>query len=230
MASAPRSAWPRAATTYRYIEGRDKPGGRAYVYSINGFTFDGGPTVLTAPFMFDDLWAVAGKRREDYVRFVPCDPFYRIFDHTGRAFDYNGDEAFILGQIARWRPEDAAGYQRFMATTRGIFQKGFVELADKPFLRWTDMVKVAPDLIKMQSYLSVYRYVSQFIQDDFLRQVFSFHPLLIGGNPFDTPSIYAMIHYLERAMGRPLRIGWNWGDCGGHGQAAGGAGRQATPQ
>lgn len=189
------------------FEGLDKPGGRAYVHSINGFTFDGGPTVLTAPFMFDDLWAVAGKRREDYVRFVPCDPFYRIFDHTGRAFDYNGDEAFILDQIARWRPEDAAGYQRFMATTRGIFQKGFVELADKPFLRWTDMVKVAPDLIKMQSYLSVYRYVSQFIRDDFLRQVFSFHPLLIGGNPFDTPSIYAMIHYLERQWGVHYAMG-----------------------
>jgi len=188
-------------------EGRDKPGGRAYVYSINGFTFDGGPTVITAPFLFDDLWAVAGKRREDYVRFVPCDPFYRIFDHTGRSFDYNGDETFILDQIARWRPEDAAGYQRFMATTRGIFQKGFVELADKPFLRWTDMVKVAPDLIKMQSYLSVYRYVSQFIQDDFLRQCFSFHPLLIGGNPFDTPSIYAMIHYLERQWGIHYAMG-----------------------
>lgn len=188
-------------------EGLDKPGGRAYVYAINGFTFDGGPTVITAPFLFDDLWALAGKRREDDVRFVPCDPFYRIFDHQGRAFDYNGDEASILEQIARWRPADAAGYQRFMATTRAIFQKGFVELADKPFLRWTDMLKVAPDLIRMRSYLSVYRYVSRFIQDDFLRQVFSFHPLLIGGNPFDSPSIYAMIHYLERQWGVHYAMG-----------------------
>lgn len=183
------------------FEQRDQLGGRAYVYHVNGFTFDGGPTVITAPFMFDELWAVAGKRRQEDVRFVPCDPFYRIFDTQGRSFDYNGDEAFILDQIARWRPEDRAGYQRFIATTRAIFQKGFVELADKPFLRWTDMLAVAPDLIRMQSYKSVYRYVSQFIQDDFLRQCFSFHPLLIGGNPLDTPSIYAMIHYLERAWG-----------------------------
>lgn len=189
------------------FEKRDKIGGRAYVYNINGFAFDGGPTVITAPFMFDDLWAAAGKRREEYVRFVPCDPFYRIFNHEGRAFDYNGDEAFILSQIARWNPQDQAGYQRFLATTKGIFQKGFVELADKPFLRWTDMLKVAPDLIKMQSYKSVYRYVSQFIQDDFLRQCFSFHPLLIGGNPFDTPSIYAMIHYLERQWGVHYAMG-----------------------
>lgn len=189
------------------FEQRDKPGGRAYVYTIGGFTFDGGPTVITAPFMFDDLWAVAGKRREDYVRFVPCDPFYRIFDHQGRTFDYNGDEAFILDQIAQWNPDDRTGYQRFIATTRPIFQKGFVELADKPFLRWTDMLKVAPDLIKMQSYKSVYRYVSQYIQDDFLRRCFSFHPLLIGGNPFDTPSIYATIHYLERQWGIDYAVG-----------------------
>ncbi|HEX6543337.1 MAG TPA: phytoene desaturase [Ktedonobacterales bacterium] len=189
------------------FEKRDKPGGRAYVYDINGFHFDGGPTVITAPFMFDDLWAVAGKRREDYVRFVPCDPFYRIFDADGRAFDYNGDEAFILSQIARWNPADQRGYQAFLATTRSIFQKGFVELADKPFLHWSDMLKVAPDLIRLQSYKSVYRYVSHYIQHDFLRQCFSFHPLLIGGNPFDAPSIYAMIHYLERQWGIHYALG-----------------------
>ncbi len=183
------------------VEQRDQLGGRAAVFRINGFTFDAGPTIITAPFLFDDLWRVAGKRREDDVRFVLCDPFYRIFDAQGRTFDYNGNESFILDQIARWRPEDRAGYQRFIATTRAIFQRGFVELADQPFLRWTDMLAVAPDLIRLQSYKSVYRYVSQFIQDDFLRQCFSFHPLLIGGNPFDTPSIYAMIHYLERAWG-----------------------------
>jgi phytoene desaturase len=189
------------------FEQRDQLGGRAYVYKLGGFTFDGGPTVITAPFMFDDLWRAAGKRREDYIQFVPCNPFYRIFDADGRAFDYNGDEAFILGQIARWNPADQAGYLTFMATTRAIFQKGFVELADKPFLRWTDMLKVAPDLIKMQSYKSVYRYVSQYIHDDFLRQCFSFHPLLIGGNPFDAPSIYAMIHYLEREWGVHYAVG-----------------------
>lgn len=183
------------------FESRDKLGGRAYVYEIDGFKFDGGPTVITAPFMFDDLFAAAGRKREDYFDLIPVDPYYRIFSHDGRCFDYNGDEQFILNQIDRWSPEDKAGYQRFMATTKAIFQKGFVELADKPFLKFTDMLKVAPDLIRMQSYRSVYGYVSQYIQDDFLRRCFSFHPLLIGGNPFDSPSIYAMIHYLERQWG-----------------------------
>jgi phytoene desaturase len=189
------------------IEKRDKPGGRAYVYEINGFKFDGGPTVITAPFMFDDLWAVAGKRREDYVQFVPCDPYYRIFDASKRVFNYNGDEAFILSQIEKWNPEDREGYQRFIATTKDIFQKGFVELADKPFLNFTDMLRVAPDLIRLQSYKSVYQYASQFISDEFLRRCFSFHPLLIGGNPFDAPSIYAMIHYLEREWGIHYAMG-----------------------
>jgi phytoene desaturase len=188
-------------------EKRDKLGGRAYVYEVNGFKFDGGPTVITAPFMFDDLFATAGRRVEDYVEFRPLDPFYRIFDKDKRAFDYNGDEAFILDQIDKFNPADREGYRRFMATTKPIFEKGFVELADKPFLHFTDMLKVAPDLIAMQSYLSVYRYAAQFVENEFLRRCFSFHPLLIGGNPFDAPSIYAMIHYLEREWGIHYAMG-----------------------
>jgi phytoene desaturase len=189
------------------IEKRDKPGGRAYVYEMNGFKFDGGPTVITAPFMFDDIWAAAGRKREDYVTFVPCDPYYRIFDWNKRVFNYNGDEQFILSQIEQWNPADKEGYRKFIGTTKEIFQKGFVELADKPFLNFTDMLKVAPDLIRLQSYKSVYQYASQYISDEFLRRCFSFHPLLIGGNPFDAPSIYAMIHYLEREWGIHYAIG-----------------------
>ena len=189
------------------FEKRDKVGGRAYVYEVNGFKFDGGPTVITAPFMFDDLFEAAGRKREDYFDLVPVDPFYRIFNHEGEHFDYNGDEEFILSQIEKFNPDDRIGYQKFMKTTKAIFQKGFVELADKPFLKFMDMLRVAPDLIKMQSYRSVYGYVSKYIKDDFLRRCFSFHPLLIGGNPFDAPSIYAMIHYLEREWGIHYAIG-----------------------
>ncbi len=183
------------------FEKRDKLGGRAYVYDINGYKFDGGPTIVTAPFMFDDLWALAGKKRQDYFEMVECQPYYRIFDKDRQSFDYNRDEEFILNQIRERSPGDVEGYKKFIASTKPIFEKGFVQLADKPFLHFTDMLKVAPDLIKMQSYLSVYQYVSQFVKDEFLRRVFSFHPLLIGGNPFDSPSIYAMIHYLERQWG-----------------------------
>ncbi len=189
------------------FEKRDKPGGRAYVYEQNGFKFDGGPTVITAPFMFDDIYTAAGKNRDDYFKLVPCNPFYRIFDHNGSGFDYNSDHDFILSEIEKRNPADKKGYENFIKTTKPIFEKGFVELADKPFLKFTDMLKVAPDLIKLQSHKSVYKYVSQFIDDEFLRRAFSFHPLLVGGNPFDTTSIYSMIHYLEREWGVHYAMG-----------------------
>lgn len=189
------------------FEKLDKAGGRGYVFEIDGFKFDAGPTVITAPFMFDDIFELAGRRREDYMTFVECDPFYRIFDWEGRPFDYNDDADFIYSQITQRNPKDVEGYRRFMATTKPIFDKGFVELADKPFLHFSDMLKVAPDLIKLQSYRTVYGYVSQFVEDDFLRRCFSFHPLLIGGNPFQTTSIYAMIHYLERQWGVHYAMG-----------------------
>jgi phytoene desaturase len=182
------------------FEKRDKLGGRGYLYEIDGFKFDGGPTVITAPWLFDEIWAAAGKNREDYFQLTKIDPFYRIFDHTGRQFNYNGDHEYILSQIEQWNPADKEGYTRFMATTKDIFDTGMA-LIDKPFLKVTDMLKVVPDLVRLQSYRSVYGYVSQYIKDDFLRRCFSFHPLLIGGNPLDAASLYVLIHYLEREWG-----------------------------
>ena len=189
------------------IEKLDKPGGRAYVFEINGFRFDGGPTVITAPFLFEELFALTGKKSEDYFSLVRLNPFYRIYNAEKKYFDYNSDRDFILSQIDKFSPEDKEGYIKFINTTRAIFQKGFVELADKPFLKFTDMIKITPDLIKLKSYKTVYKYVSGFIKNEFLRQCFSFHPLLIGGNPFDTTSIYALIHYLELKWGIHYAIG-----------------------
>jgi phytoene desaturase len=189
------------------FEKRDKLGGRAYTYEINGFKFDGGPTVITAPFMIDDIFQAAGRNREDYLKFVPCDPFYKIFDHQGKGFSYNNDQAFVQKEIERFNPKDKEGYLRFLAATKPIFEKGFVELADKPFLHISDMFKVAPDLVRLQSYKSVYGFTAQYVENEFLRQVLSFHPLLVGGNPFDAPSIYAMINYLMDHWGVWYAIG-----------------------
>ena len=182
------------------FEKRDKLGGRAYTYQNKGFTFDGGPTVITAPWLFDEIWQLAGRKREDYFTLVQCDPFYRIFDHQGRAFNYNNNHQYILSEIEKVNPADKAGYERFMATTKEIFETGMA-LIDKPFLHISDMIKVVPDLVRLQSYKSVYSYVSQFVENDFLRRCFSFHPLLIGGNPLDAASLYVLIHYLEREWG-----------------------------
>ncbi|MCX7878668.1 MAG: phytoene desaturase [Ignavibacteria bacterium] len=189
------------------FEKRDKPGGRAYVYEINGFRFDGGPTVITAPFLIKELFELTGKNYQNYFRLTELNPFYRIFNYEKKFFDYNSDENFILDQIGKFSDSDKDAYRKFIETTKAIFQKGFVELADKPFLRLSDMIKIVPDLIKLQSYKSVYRYVSGFIKNDFLRQCFSFHPLLVGGNPFDATSIYTLIHYLERKWGIHYAIG-----------------------
>jgi phytoene desaturase len=183
------------------FEKRDQPGGRAYTYEINGFKFDGGPTVMTAPFMFDDIWEAAGRKREDYFQMVPVDPFYRVFDWEGRHFDVKSDADFTLREIERWNAADKPGYLDYIQHTKPIFEKGFLELSDKPFLKVTDMLKVAPDLMRLQSYKSVYGYISQYVQNDFLRRVFTFHTLLVGGNPFDTTSIYALIHYIQNEWG-----------------------------
>jgi phytoene desaturase len=191
------------------LDKRDKPGGRAYVYQQDGFSFDGGPTVITAPWMIRDLFELAGKKADDYVTLVPVDPFYRIFFHDGTSFDYAGETEQMVANIRRLspHPEDAEGYRRFVSKTGPIFDKGFTELADQPFLNVTDMLKVAPDLIKLQSYRSVYNFVSQFVKDEKLRQVMSFHPLLVGGNPFQTTSIYTLIHHLEREWGVWFALG-----------------------
>jgi phytoene desaturase len=188
------------------LERRDKLGGRAYVYEIDGFTFDGGPTVITAPWMLDELWALAGKQSEDYFRLLSLDPFYRIFDHNKRYLDYNGDHDFILRQIDKFNPADKEGYTRFIASTKEVFETG-IALIDKPFLHLTDMLRVVPDLARLESYRSVYGYVSKFIQDEFLRRCFSFHPLLIGGNPLNASSLYVLIHYLEREWGIHYAVG-----------------------
>ncbi len=189
------------------LEMRDKPGGRAYVFEDKGFFYDAGPTILTAPFLIDELFALAGKRTEDYVRIVPVTPFYRIVFHDGRHFDYTGVESEIVAEIRKFNPDDVAGYLEFAKKSKAIFDRAFIDLADQPFTNFSDMIRVAPDLIRLRSQESVYTLVSRYVKDPLLRQVFSFHPLLVGGNPFQSSSIYAMIHFLERQWGVHFAMG-----------------------
>ncbi|MFM2140597.1 MAG: hypothetical protein RLZZ25_862 [Gemmatimonadota bacterium] len=182
------------------VEQRDKPGGRAYVYQQDGFTFDGGPTIITAPWLFDDLFALAGKRTADYVRIVPIDPFYQIRFEDGTVFRYNGDTDAIIEQIRALNPNDVQGYRAFLRQSERVFGAG-MSLIDKPFTTLMDMVKVLPDLIRLRADRSVAGLTNRHIRDERLRQVFSFHPLLVGGNPFETTSIYTLIHHLEKTWG-----------------------------
>ncbi|HEX8995102.1 MAG TPA: phytoene desaturase [Ktedonobacterales bacterium] len=182
------------------LEQRDKPGGRAYVYEQDGFTFDGGPTIITAPWLIDDIFAAAGKRTADYVRLVQIDPFYNIRFEDGSVFHYNNDPARLRAEIARFNAEDVAGYERLRARADDILRAGMA-LIDKPFTRAGDMARVAPELLRLKAYQSVYGFASSHLKDERLRQAFSFHPLLIGGNPFEASSLYALIHPLEQEWG-----------------------------
>lgn len=189
------------------LERRDQLGGRAYVYRKQGFVFDGGPTVITAPFLLEELWELAGASFKDEIDLRPVDPFYRIRFDDGQIFDYNGDPEAMRRQIAAISPVDVEGYDKFVEMSRRIFEVGFEELAHVPFGRFQDMLKITPQMIRLRSYRSVYGLVSSFIRHEKLRQIFSFHPLLVGGNPFDTTSIYALIAFLERKWGVHFPMG-----------------------
>jgi phytoene desaturase len=189
------------------IDRLDQPGGRARVFRQDGFTFDAGPTVITAPFLLEELWSLCGRRLEDDVTLQPVSPFYRIRFDDGDTFDYTGDPEEMSRQIARYDPRDADGYRRFFEKSAEIFRVGFEELAHVPFGRMTDMLRIAPAMAALESYRTVYGFVSKYIRSEKIRQVLSFHPLLVGGNPFSVTSIYALIAYLERKWGVHYAMG-----------------------
>lgn len=182
------------------VEKRDKPGGRAYVYEQNGFKFDGGPTIITAPWLIDEMFEIAGKKTADYVDLVKIDPFYNIRFPDGTIFNYNDDTENLYAQIRKFDPDAVEGYKKFAADLGEIYRVGF-ELIDQPFQTWGDMLRVVPQMIKLRSDRSVYQFASRYFKDERLRQAFSFHPLLIGGNPYQATSIYSMIHRLEQEFG-----------------------------
>lgn len=183
------------------LEQRDKPGGRAYVWQDQGFTFDGGPTVITDPSAIEELFTLAGKKLSDYVELMSVTPFYRLCWEDGRQLDYDNNQAQLEQQIAKFNPQDVEGYRQFLAYSQDVFKEGYLKLGTVPFLNFRDMLRAGPQLGRLQAWRSVYSMVAKFIQDDHLRQAFSFHSLLVGGNPFATSSIYTLIHALEREWG-----------------------------
>jgi phytoene desaturase len=191
----------------KVLEALDQPGGRARVFRRDGFTFDAGPTVITAPQLIEELFAIAGRDMRDYVSLVPVDPFYRVMFHDGTQFDYVGDDERLISQIRQFNPRDVDGYRKLAAHAERIFDVGFSQLSDRPFDSIADMMRVIPAMTRLQSYRSVYGLVSHYIKDERLRQLFTFEPLLVGGNPFATTSIYLLIHWLERKWGVHFALG-----------------------
>jgi phytoene desaturase len=182
------------------VEQRDKPGGRAYVFEREGFVFDAGPTIITAPQFIDELFTLSGRRRQDYVDMVPLDPFYRVRFEDGTVFACSGNEDDMERQVAALSPTHIAGYRRFRRAARDIFDAA-MPLIDQPADSLGSLGRFAPALVRARAWRSVATVVRRHVTDPRLQQILAFHPLLIGGNPYDAPSIYALIPELEKRWG-----------------------------
>ncbi len=189
------------------LEELDAPGGRAYVHRQDGFTFDAGPTVITAPFLFEELWALCGRRMADDIDLRPVAPYYRIRFDDGEVFDYSGDAPAMSAEVARFAPADVAGYERFLKASEAIYKVGFEQLGHVAFDSWTDMARVLPELLKLEGYRTVYSLACKDVSDPRLRVVLTFQSLLVGGNPFATTSVYCLIAFLERRWGVHFPLG-----------------------
>ena len=189
------------------VEKHPDLGGRARVFKKGNFIYDGGPTVITAPYLFEELFSLFNKNISEYVKIVPLNLWYRFVFSDGKTFDYSGNEKLMEKEIKKFSESDYEGYNKLVNFTEKIFNKGFTELSDKPFNNLTFMLKQIPALLNLKSYKSVYGLVSKYISNDKLRRVFSMHPLLVGGNPFTTTSIYALILFLEKKWGIHYSIG-----------------------
>ena len=189
------------------VEKHQDLGGRARVFKKDKFIYDGGPTVITAPYLFDELFSLFNKKISDYVKIVPLNLWYRFVFNDGENFDYNGDDEAMEEQIKKISSKDYDGYKKLVNFTEKIFNKGFTDLSDRPFNNLIFMLKQVPALLKLKSYKSVYSLVSNYISNEKLRRVFSMHPLLVGGNPFTTTSIYTLILFLEKKWGIHYSMG-----------------------
>lgn len=189
------------------VERLEGPGGRAFVYHDDGFTFDAGPTIITAPFLFEELWALCGRQMSDDIDLRAMSPYYRIRFDDGTHFDYSGDDDAMHAEIARFNPADIGGYERFLKASKLLYQIGFDRLLHVSFDRLGRMARFLPELLRAQFYRSVAGLVAHYIKDPKLRMVFSFHPLLVGGNPFTTTAVYALIAELERRHGVHFAMG-----------------------
>jgi len=176
-------------------------GGRARVIRREGFIFDAGPTIITAPFLFEELWAMCGRRLADSVELRSLTPFYRVRFDDGQTFDCCGDAARMRQKVAAFAPGDEDGYERFMRVAEEICALGFEQLGHRPFSHFTDMLRVLPQMLRLGSHRSVHHLVSRHVRDPRLRFLLSFHPLFVGANPFKVTSIYSLIASLERRWG-----------------------------
>lgn len=177
------------------------PGGRGTAFRQDGFVFDAGPTIVTAPHLFEELWELCAKRMDEHVDLVALDPFYRIRFDDGETFTCRADREAMRAEVARISPADLPGYERFMAEAEERYRIGFEGMGTIPFSRVTDLARWIPDLVRLRADRSVARHAAARMRHPNLRSALSFHPLFIGGDPFRVTSMYSLVSYLESAYG-----------------------------
>ncbi len=192
------------------LEKLDAPGGRAYVWKQDGFSFDAGPTIITVPHLLEELWTLCGRKLADDVELRAMEPFYRIRFDDGSWFDYSADPEHMRAEVARFDPDDVAGYENFLKEAALCYQLGFEKLGAKTFDTLGDLIAAAPDLARMRGWRSIYDMVCSHMRNEKLRVAMSFHPLLIGGNPLSVTCVYSLINTLERRFG----VHWAMGGTG----------------
>ncbi len=189
------------------LEKLDQPGGRARLFRQDGFAFDAGPTIITAPFIFEELWSFCGGRLADDVTLVPMEPFYRLLFDDGTTFDASSDPEAMRREIARLSPGDVDGYERFFERSKLLYKIGFEEMGTVPYSSVMDLIRSVPDILRLEGYRSIHALVASYVKDERIRVALSFHPLFIGGNPFSASAIYGLIAYLERTYGVHYAMG-----------------------
>lgn len=189
------------------LERLDGPGGRARQIRRDGFKFDAGPTIITAPFIFEELWRFCGGDLHEDVRLVPMDPFYRLRFFDGSHLDASPDHARMAAEIGRLSPGDVAGFERFLARSRTLYEIGFEKMGMMPYGSLASLIRSVPDILRLQGYRSLYALVSDYVKDERIRIALSFHPLFIGGNPYTASAIYGLITHLERMGGMHYAMG-----------------------
>lgn len=182
-------------------------GGRARTFRQGGYVFDAGPTVITAPYLLDELFELFGERLADHVELRPVWPWYRVQWPDGATFDYGGDPERMCEEIARFDRRDQDGYRRMIAEAERIYRIGYERLGDRPFHRLRTMAAAVPAMVRLRTQRSMYRFVASHLRNERLRQVFTFQPLLVGGHPFRTSCIYALIQPLEQRFGVHYAMG-----------------------
>ena len=183
------------------LEKLDGPGGRAYVRRQDGFTFDGGPTIITVPFLFEELWGLCGRKLSDDIDLRLMDPFYRVRFDDGTHFDYSGDPERMRAEVARVSPDDVAGFDKFVAEADLCYQLGFEALGCKAFDSIFDLLAALPSMARMRAWRTMHGLVASYFKHPKLRMAMSLQTLLIGGNPFSVTGVYSLINALERRYG-----------------------------